>query len=185
MDKRPTGIRCKGEPSKGRINPRLETIGQKTGERKEAKQTRARRARRRAHADGVQHGTRPQHGAHGAVRIQGSYSTARCPTAPELLTYHSTARTAQCAPRGATTGHSTPWYLQHGAHGAHGARSAHGAGRTPGSYSSAGCASVKRPMHAQDKAHQSTKQLGHGRNTQGPEAHKAHQHENSALSAGQ
>ena len=140
MDERPTGIRCKGEPSKGRINPRLETLGQKTGERKGAKQTRARRARHCALACGLQHGLRLQHCAHGAVRIPGSYSTARCPTAPELLTCHSTARTARCAPRGATTRHSTPWYLQHGAYGA---RSAHDTGRTPGSSSSAGCASVK------------------------------------------
>ena len=118
----------------------LETIGQKTGERKGAKQTRARRARHRALADGLQNGIRLQHRAHGAVHIPGSYSTTQCPTAPGLLTCHSTARTAQCAPRGAMTRYSTPWYLQHGAHGA---RSAHGTGHTPGGFSSAGCASVK------------------------------------------
>ena len=46
--------------------------------------------------------------AHGVVRIPGSYSTAQCATAPQLLTCHSTARTAQCAPRGATTRRSAP-----------------------------------------------------------------------------
>ena len=73
MDRGPTGIRSKGEPSKGRINLRLETIGQKTGEREGVKQTTARRALRRAHADELQHGIRLQHGAHGVVRIPGSY----------------------------------------------------------------------------------------------------------------
>ena len=133
--------RCKGEPSKGkgRINPRLETTGQKTGEREGAKQTRARRTRRRAHAarhkttarrarrcahsGELQHGvvpysTRathmPQQGTHGAVRTPRSYNTAQ-----------------YSALRGT---------YQHGAHCAH---SAHGAGRTRGSYSTAGCASVK------------------------------------------
>ena len=61
-----------------------ETIGQKTGERDGAKRTRAPRARRRAHADGLQHHIRLQHCTHGAVSIPGSYSTARCPTAPKL-----------------------------------------------------------------------------------------------------
>ena len=128
MDKRPTGIRCKGEPSKGRINPRLETIGQKTGEREGAKQTRARRTRRRAHAarhkttarrarrcahsGELQHGvvlysTRathmPQHGTHGAVRTPRSYNTAQCSAllASTARTAH-TARMAQGAHRGAT-----------------------------------------------------------------------------------
>ena len=32
MDRRPTGIRSKGEPSKGRINLRLETTWSKTSE---------------------------------------------------------------------------------------------------------------------------------------------------------
>ena len=179
MDKRPTGIRCKGEPSKGRINLRLETIGQKTGEREGVKQTTARRARRRAHADELQHGIRLQHRAHGVVRIPGSYSTAQCATAPQLLTCHSTARTAQCAPRGATTRRSAPVTLT--------ARRARRAWRRAhtGELQHDRVRIGKRPMRTQDRAQQSTKQLGRGRNTQGPGAHRAHQHEHSALGAGQ
>ena len=58
-----------------------ETIGQKTGEREGVKQIAARHARRRAHANELQHGIRLHHRAHGVVRIPGSYSTARCATA--------------------------------------------------------------------------------------------------------
>jgi hypothetical protein len=122
LDKRPTGTRYEGEPSKGRINLRLETIGQKTGEREGVKQTTARRARRRAHAGELQHGTGQQYRAHGVVRIPGSYSTAQCATStpathmPQHGT-HGTVRTprnyntAQCP--GDT--HSTA-RMKHGAH---------------------------------------------------------------------
>ena len=135
MDKRPTGIRirCKGEPSTGRINLRLETIGQKTGEREGVKQITARPARRRAHADELQHGIR-------LCAFRGA--TARRSALQHPSYSHATARHARRS--------AHPEELQHGAvprpmipylqHGAHGAR---GAGRTPGSYSTTGCASVK------------------------------------------
>ena len=180
MDKRPTGIRCKGEPSKGRINLRLETIGQKTGEREGVKQTTARRARRSEHADELQHGIRlqhcarrcahsgelqhgavrystpathmPQHGTHSAVRTPRSHNTAQCPG--DTCSTARTARMAQGAHRGAT--------VRLGAHHRQ-----------------------KANARARQRAQQSTKQLGRGRNTQGPGAHRAHQHEHSALGAGQ
>ena len=70
---------------KGGLTLRLKTIGQKTGERKEVKQTTARSARRRAYAHelphcAVRYSTQAthmlQHGTHGAVRTQRSYNTA-------------------------------------------------------------------------------------------------------------
>jgi hypothetical protein len=109
--------------------------------------------------------------AHGVVRIPGSYSTARCATAPQLLTCHSTARTAQCAPRGATTRRSAPVTIT--------ARRARRAWRMAhtGELQHDWVRIGKKPMRTQDRAQQSTKQLGRGRNTQGPGAHRARQHE--------
>jgi hypothetical protein len=100
--------------------------------------------------------TMRQHGAHGAVHVRTIYSTA---------SDYSTARTAQCAFRGATARHGTTHRpatalharrsahtgeLQHGA--MHYSTSAtyrpkhgtHGAVRTPGSYSTAPCAAAPR-----------------------------------------
>ena len=65
---------------KGGLTLRLKTIGQKTGEREGVKQITARRVRRRARADELQHGIRLHHRAHGVVRIPGDYSTAQCAT---------------------------------------------------------------------------------------------------------
>ena len=56
----------------------LETIGQKTGERKGAKQTRARRARRRALADGLQNG----------IRLQQAMLTGTGPTPLQMASGH-------------------------------------------------------------------------------------------------
>ena len=95
-DKRTQGFRTKGlqEQSvkvnlpKGGLTLRLETIGQKTGEREGVKQTTALSALRRARADELQHGAvrystpathMPQHGTHDAVRTPRSYNTAQCP----------------------------------------------------------------------------------------------------------
>ena len=82
----------------------------------------AQRARRGAHTGELQHGTArnsqdKQHGAHGAVRMRASYSTA---------SDYSTARTAQCAFREATARRSAlqyPSYSQ--ATSRHARRSAH------------------------------------------------------------
>jgi hypothetical protein len=86
--------------------------------------------------------TRRQHGAHGAVHMRTSYSTAsdysmartaqcafRGATARRgaLLTGHSTARTAQCTHRGATARHNAlqPPVTCRPQHGTHARRSAH------------------------------------------------------------
>ena len=116
MDKRPTGMRCKGEPSKGRIN-----LGATA--RTQVRYSNKSTARTAQCACGeLQHGidystartaqcafrgatarrsallTVPQHGTHGAVRTRGA--TAR--RSAQTSIGHSTARTCAGADRGAT-----------------------------------------------------------------------------------
>ena len=121
MDKRPTGTRCKGEPSKGRINLRLETTGQKTGEREGIKQCAPRGATTRRSAPVMLTARRAAQGAHrGATARHQTIAlrARRCAHSGELQ--HGAARYS-------TPATHTP---QHGTHGAV---------RTPRSYNTAQC----------------------------------------------
>jgi hypothetical protein len=142
--------------------------------------TTARRARGSAHADDLQHGIRLQHGAHGAVRIPGSDSTARCTTHGPQHCTHGAVRTpgsystAQCA--------TAPQPLQ--ATVRHARRSAH-----TGELQHRAAAPQRFKVHAQTRALQDiaghgATTVGHNRNTWGAGTHHTHWHGHGALGAG-
>ena len=119
------------------------------------------------------------------ITVQHRARARRRAHAPLTLTDHSaarTARTARCAHRGAIMLCGVVRYSQ---------TTARRARRTPGSYSTQHGAVryVKAPqqcaVRVQERALQSTEQLGRDRNTRGTGARSAHQHGHSALGAGQ